>query len=376
MKRSLESTIISDPKNKITLISGPRQAGKTTMVQSLVHSLEYINFDQSSHRKILREQSWDRETQWVIFDELHKMHNWKSWLKGVYDTRETDQRIIVAGSARLDIHKKAGDSLAGRFFRYRLHPLDVQEAVWSDSTLSSSEALDRIMNFGGFPEPFLKASRRFYGKWQQSHLDIILRHDLVQIENIRDMVSVETLVQMMRERIGSPLSHRNIAEDLQKDDKTVKKWLQTLESLFVVFKIQPYHKNIARSQLKMPKYYFYDVGQVTEDNLGARFENLVACALLKRCHYYTDVEGESHEIFYLRNRQKDEIDFLITRKKKPFLMVEAKANEDSLSKSAHKFKNYFPTVPYIQLSLKKVREKSWAGGFELRNADHWLTTTF
>ncbi|MBW6486007.1 MAG: ATP-binding protein, partial [Syntrophobacterales bacterium] len=265
MKRYLEEYIQKDLKRKIVLLTGPRQAGKTTLAKMLSNNFDYLNYDYAEHRLSLMDKSWDRSRELVIFDELHKLKNWKSWLKGIYDAEKIPPSLVVTGSAKLDVFKKAGDSLAGRFFQFRLHPLDLKEIKNVSGTDGLDEKLDRLLKIGGFPEPFLEGDETYYNRWKRSHLDIILKQDLIDLENVQQITSIETLIQLLRKKVGSPISYSSLAEDLQCSDKTVKRWLDILETLYVVFKVPPFHRNIARSILKSPKYYFYDTGQVPDD---------------------------------------------------------------------------------------------------------------
>jgi hypothetical protein len=304
----------------------------------------------------------------VIFDELHKMKNWKSWLKGIYDTRGLTPPMLVTGSARLDTARKVGDSLAGRFFQFRLHPLDLKEVK---ADLAPQDAFDRLLKFGGFPEPFLKGEEIFYNRWKKSHLDIILRQDLLDLESVRSIADLETLIELLRRRVGSPVSCNSLAGDLQRDPKTIKRWLELLERMYVVFKVTPYHKNIARSLLKEPKYYFYDTGQVSGE-AGAKLENMVAGALLKELHFLEDTMGRSCMLHYLRDKEGREIDFLVMIDKRPVLMIEVKWSEDSLSRNFSVFSKYLPRTPGVQLVGKLDREKSYDSGTRILKAAPWL----
>ena len=249
MKRNLEKYIKEDLASKIVMLTGPRQTGKTTLSKMITPAYDYFNLDNPEHRLNLLERSWDRSKDLVIFDELHKMPRWKSWLKGVWDTEEKPPAILVTGSAKLDTYKKVGDSLAGRFFQYRLHPLDLKEIQEILQPENMQEALEQLLELGGFPEPFLKGSKTFYNKWKRSHLDIIIKQDLIDLENVREIGSVEILIQLLRKRVGSPLSYSSLARDLNCSDKTVKKWLTMLENMYVVFRVSPYHKNIDRKSV-------------------------------------------------------------------------------------------------------------------------------
>jgi uncharacterized protein len=368
MDRFLAPYLKKDLPTKIVLLSGPRQSGKTTLAKMLFPDVEYYNYDLAEDRVALMEKSWRRNCELVIFDELHKLKNWKSWLKGIYDTRGTTPPILVTGSARLDIARKMGDSLAGRFFQYRLHPVDSKEVL---ASMAPEEALDRLMRFGGFPEPFLKGEDVFYQRWRKSHLDIILRQDLLDLENIRNIASIETMIELMRRRIGSPVSYNSLAGDLQRDPKTVKRWLDLLENLYVLFKVSPYHRNIARSLLKEPKYYFYDSGQVTADD-GIKLENIVACALQKELHLLEDTLGRRTSLHYLRDKEGREIDFLVVIDDQPILMIEVKWADSTLNRHFAGFSKYLPGVPGIQVVGRLEREKSFESGFSIVSAAPWL----
>lgn len=372
MKRYLEKYIREDLKRKIVLLTGPRQTGKTTLSKMLKERFDYFNYDNAEDRLGLIEKSWDRSKELIIFDELHKLKNWKSWLKGIYDTEKIPPSIIVTGSAKLDTYKKVGDSLAGRFFQFRLHPLDLKEIQQTLHPENLENELNKLLNLGGFPEPFIEGKETYYNRWKKSHLDIILKQDLIDLENVQQIVSIETLIQLLKKRVGSPVSYRSLAEDLQCSDKTIKRWLSILETMYVVFKVTPFHKNISRAILKSPKYYFYDTGQVVGDR-GIKLENLVACALLKEIHFREDCLGEQWNLFYLRNKDGREIDFLVTRNEDPTLMIEVKWSDANLSSHFSFFDKYFSAVNKMQLVKELNREKTYPDGTQIRTAHKWLS---
>ncbi len=369
MERSLQPYIKDDLPQKIVLLTGPRQSGKTTLAQNLAKNFDYFNYDLAEHRVALLEKSWRRDCDLIILDELHKMKNWKSWVKGIYDTRGLRPPMLVTGSARLDTARRVGDSLAGRFFQYRLHPLDLKEVK---PALSPEEGFDRLMRFGGFPEPFLKGQEIFYNRWKKSHHDIILRQDLLDMESVRDIAAIETLIELMRHRVGSPVSYNSLARYLQRDPKTIRRWLELLENMYIVFKVVPFHRNIARSLLKEPKYYFYDTGQVY-GNEGNRLENIVAGAMLKELQFLEDTLGRTCALCYLRDKDGREIDFLVVIDSRPALMIEVKWAEDSLSRNFAVFSKNLHHTPSVQLVGKLDREKSFESGARILNAAHWLT---
>ena len=202
MKRYLTKYIQEDLAKKIVLLTGPRQTGKTTLSKMLKSDYDYFNFDNLEDRLSLQKKSWDRSKDLVIFDELHKLKNWKSWLKGVYDTEGIPPSLLVTGSAKLDTYKKVGDSLAGRFFQFRMHPLDLKEIKTFVNPENLETELEKLLEIGGFPEPFLNGTNRFYNRWKKSHLDIILKQDLIDLENVQQIIQIETLIQLLKNRVG------------------------------------------------------------------------------------------------------------------------------------------------------------------------------
>jgi len=338
----------------------------------LEKSFEYFNYDNPEHRLSLMEKSWDRAKPLVIFDELHKMKNWKSWLKGIYDTEVIPPSLIVTGSAKLDVYKRVGDSLAGRFFEFRLHPLDLKEIKRELGPDKLEEKLDRLLMLGGFPEPYLENDESYYNRWKRSHLDIILKQDLIDLENVQQIISIETLIQLLKKKVGSPISYSSLAEDLQCSDKTIKRWLTILERLYVIFKVPPFHRNISRSILKAPKYYFYDTGQVY-DEPGMRLENLVACALLKEMHFREDCLGEKWNLYFVKNKDGRKIDFLLTKNEKPALMLEVKWSDAERSSNFSFFEKYLAGTKKIQIVKELKREKTYPDALEIRTAHNWLS---
>ena len=370
MKRTYQRYINELDDRKITLISGPRQCGKTTLSMMLSENNEYISFDEEEGREITLEKSWDRKKNQIIFDELHKMKNWKVWLKGIYDTEGIPPKLCVTGSARLDTFRKVGDSMAGRYLSYRLHPFDIRELYQLDNKININTSLDRLMEVSGFPEPYLEGSKSFYNRWKRTHLDIILRQDLISTEDIKDLKSLELLIQLLTKRVGSPISYSSLSRDLQCSDKTIKRWLGILEDMFIVFKITPFHRNIARSNTKQPKYYFYDIARVKDE--GARLENLVACSLFKECQFRQDCLGEEFELFYLAKNGGMEIDFAIVENDEIKHAIEVKLSDDKLSKNFSKFQKDIPNASFIQLVKNLKREKTFPSGEEVRSVGQWL----
>jgi predicted AAA+ superfamily ATPase len=368
--RNISTQIKIDLQRKLILLTGPRQSGKTTLASSLSKSTEYLNFDIPEDRVAIIQKSWDRRKTVLVLDELHKLKNWKLFLKGVVDSQQHNQQTIVTGSARLDVARKVGDSLAGRYLLFHLHPIDVKEAV-NFFSMTPAEALRRIMLVSGFPEPFLQNDQGEYRRWRTTHSDIILRQDLIQLETVEQLTQIETLVQLMRDRVGSPLAYANLAEDLGCAPKTVKRWLEILENLYVVFRIRPYSRKVPRAIVKAPKFYFYDCAMVNDE--GARFENVVALSLKKEIDYRRDCFGDQLDLNFVRNRNGDEIDFLVSSENKPWLALEAKLSDDAPHRPFKVFHENLKFSGACQLVANLKRDKTFDTGLELRSAADWLS---
>ncbi len=369
MDRSLNPFIKKDSDKKIVLISGPRQSGKTTLTKQLFKTFDYLNFDASADRDAIIQKHWRRDVDCVLFDELHKMVEWKRWLKGIYDTEGVRPRLIVTGSANLETYRKVGDSLAGRYFQFRLHPLDIEEGVhyWQNNP---EEVFKRLMNFSGFPEPFLEGTLEFYKRWQKTHLDIILRQDFLDLYAIRSIKSIELLMELLKPRVSSTTGYATLANDLQADPKSIQNWLSMLENVYALFRITPFHKNIARSLIKEPKFYFYDIARVTDP--GARLENLVACALLKRIQFLEDAHGVKASLHYLRTKDGIEVDFLVLIDGHPALCIEVKTSNDTPSKNFTFFRKYIGNARCVQLVLNLNREYDTHDGLHIRKLVPYL----
>jgi predicted AAA+ superfamily ATPase len=340
IKRLIKNQLLKDLETKIVLLSGPRQSGKTTLSHDLFPSgrYQYLNFDTTEDRNIILKKAWDRSRDLVVFDELHKLPNWKSWIKGVYDKEGVRPRLLVTGSARLDLFKKAGDSLAGRHHFLRVGPFQYEEVA---DFSTSDDVFARFLNQGGFPEPFLMNDSIQVARWRKSHLDRILRDDLLSLQEVKNITQLEILVDLLADRVGSTLSYSSLAKVLEVAPKSVQRWVEVLEKFFIVFVVKPYSNKIDKSILKEPKIYFYDTGRVKNDE-SARFENSVALQMLLRLQFLEDTQGENNQLCYLKNKHQKEVDFLTVRNRKPEWMIETKVADQSLSSNLFLFKEQLP----------------------------------
>jgi predicted AAA+ superfamily ATPase len=309
---------------RMAFVGGPRQVGKTTFALQMLgrgaseKHPAYFNWDDPRAAARLRKVELAAGEPMLVLDEIHKYARWRNLVKGIYDTEKSERRILVTGSARLDFYRKGGDSLANRYRYFRLHPLSLRE-------LGTRADLDALLKFGGFPEPLLEQDEVEHGIWQRDRISRVVREDLRDLEYVREVSLVESLVDLLPSRVGSPLSVNNLAGDLEVDRKTVERWLQILENMYVCFRLSPYGAPKVRAVKKERKLYLWDWSAV--DDAGPRFENLVAAQLLKYCHWIEDTEGHSMELRYLRDTDRREVDFVVLRKRKPLFAVECKVSD-------------------------------------------------
>ncbi|MFZ2310042.1 MAG: ATP-binding protein, partial [Patescibacteria group bacterium] len=356
MNRQQTKQIIADLSKKIVFLVGPRQVGKTWLAKQIGKGYKktvYLNYDRLEDREVIKKEQWLEDTELLILDELHKMKGWKNYLKGVYDTKPESLKILVTGSARMETFRQTGDSLAGRFFVHHLLPLSLAELKKEKEELD----IDKLLKRGGFPEPFLAESDVESDRWRSQYVDSLVRTDILNFERINDFKAIQLVFELLRHKVGSSVSYASIAEDVGISQITVKKYINILESLYIVFKVTPYSKKIARSILKEPKIYFYDNGLVIGDD-GIKLENLVAVSLLKSVKGRNDYLGKSESLHYLRTKEKKEVDFaLVDSDNQISQILEVKLSDDNLSKNLKYFSESY-NLPAVQLVNNLKREKS------------------
>jgi predicted AAA+ superfamily ATPase len=297
------------------------------------------------------------------------MPNWKSWLKGVYDGKHPQQQVLVTGSARLDTFRQSGESLAGRFFGLRLHPISVRE--WCQQTGATPQvALTHLLERGGFPEPCLATEPGQAERWRRQYFDGLVRNDVLEFSRIQEITTLRLFAQLLRSRVGSPLSLASMARDLAVSPATLKKYLNILQALYIIFLVQPYHDNIARSLLQQPKVYFYDTGLV-EGDPGLRFENLVATALLKHVQWQQDTQGKEVDLHYIRTKDGAEVDFALSEKGQLTRLVECKWSDDKPHRALQRFAREQPQAQAVQV-VRHLAHHQVIGLIDMAKAEEFL----
>jgi predicted AAA+ superfamily ATPase len=392
-------------ESKMAFIAGPRQVGKTTLAKHLLAKAGaealYFNWDIESHRKLIiknPEDFWQRipspsaqQKTRISLDEIHKYPRWKRFLKGLYDSTGKAVEILVTGSGRLDVYQRGGDSLLGRYHLYHLHPYSLGEMLHGDrdtvlspevfwqslktreAPAGAVEALHDLETLTGFPEPLFSGSESRLRRWRRSHQTLVVREDLRDLTRIREIGLIETLVMLLPERVGSPLSINAIREDLGVNFMTVQGWLEALSRLYFIFKIRPYAGQLARTLRREEKIYLFDFSPI--ENQGARFENLLALHLYKLCDAWTDWGFGDFALHYVRDRDKREVDFLITERNRPYALVETKLTARDIDPNLRYFAQRLKPSYTIQIvrepqGFKGVLESA---GVILAPAVHFLS---
>lgn len=372
MYRKQIKPIIKDLHKKIVFIVGPRQVGKTWLALEIGKRFDntaYLNYDSFEDRQIIKDETWLQSTELLILDELHKMPGWKNYLKGVFDTKPQNLKILVTGSARLDMFRQSGDSLAGRFFAHRLLPFSISEL----QTDPISNDMERFIQRGGFPEPFLSEDEIEAKRWRNQYIDGLIRTDILDFERIHDLRKMQMAFELLRRRVGSPISYTSIAGDVNASPTTIIKYVQILEALYIIFRVAPFSRNIARSILKEPRIYFFDNGLIIGDD-GAKFENFVALSLLKHVFGKIDYEGESFELKYLRTKDGKEVDFCLIDDDQIVEVIEAKTRDSNISSNLNYFCGKYD-LKGVQV-VKELKRERTLGEIDIVKASSYLRELF
>jgi uncharacterized protein len=340
--RYLSEIIETDLKRKMVFLGGPRQVGKTSLGKQIIADPKaYLNWDIPAHREQILLRRLPATQAW-FFDEVHKYKLWRNYLKGLFDEFGNTKPILVTGSARLDFYRYSGDSLQGRYHYLRLHPLSVAEL-----RIDTASDFLQLLTLGGFPEPFFAGEARFARRWSRDYRERLVREEVPSLERIDDIGKLELLCLRLPDLVGSPLSINNLREDLQVAHKTAARWFDVLERIYALFRISPFGAPKIRAVKKEQKHYHFDWSIVP--NEGARFENFVACHLLKWVQFQQDTEGLDFELRYFRDIDGREVDFVVMQDKKPVSFIECKLTPGPIGAGLRYLKTRFTGVDSWQV---------------------------
>jgi len=354
------------------LLSGARQVGKTTLARQLMEACpqaQYLNWEVPADRAMLNRQSWNPRAGLLVFDEIHKKPQWKSWLKGVIDAKPLEQALLVIGSARMDTFRQSGESLAGRYLHLPLDPISVKE--WcSHAGGTADAALARLIERGGFPEPCLVDRAEDARRWRQQYSTDLIREDVLEFARLQGINTMRVFVELLRERVGSPLSFASMARDLAVSPTTLRRYLEILQALVVVIVVPPRHRNIARAILQAPKVYFTDTALVKGDP-GLRLENAVAVMLSKHAHFLSDTTGQTMQLHIIRTKDGADVDFCLSLEGDLTTLVECKLSDTKPHRALKRFTAQFVDAEAVQL-VRDARQLEVREGLTIAPAAAWL----
>lgn len=395
--------------NKMIFLTGPRQVGKTTFARMWLESTGfedvYFNWDDLSvmieykknplyFRNIIDEKIKNKPVP-LVFDEIHKHTAWRDILKGLYDTNRERMRLLVTGSARLGFVRKSGDSLVGRYFSYQMFPLGLPEVVGDFSYIlqdgrpladgeylaqlareadikAAIEGLEQLLRFGGFPEPFLKCSDRFHRRWQNDYKALLTKEEVRDFSRVQDIRGLETMMEILPTKVGSNLSIPSLVDVLNVSHKTITNWIEVLNGVYLVFTIAPWHRDIKRSIIKEKKLYFFEWSLLSDT--GSRFENFLAVNLLRMAVRFTEVGLGNFEVYYIRDKEKREVDFVLVKDNEPVALFEAKESDAIISKSGRFFSKKL-NIPLFQIANKAKKVEAFPGNCFVIPASNFLMLT-
>lgn len=360
-------------EGRMIFVAGPRRSGKTTLGELVGRGYAnrlVLNGEIPEHRaRLIRNPAFFEEVErrdesrpLVMLDEINRHRGWRKYLKAAYDRAQSGCQFLVTGSSRLDHPQRRGDSLAGRYYLIDFWPFTqaelgganrAPEAFFGDPLQVSMERAGELADswgalfeLGGFPEPFLAGRKTVYRRWSNAYIGQLVREEIRDMTGIKALAELETLLHLLPAQVGGLLSVPALAQALQVAYNTVRSWLATLQRFFAVFVLSPWTTGIPRAIREGQKLYLYDYPRV-EDG-AARFENMVAVELGRAVACWNAMGLGSFALHFIRTKDQQEVDFLITDGGRPRLLLDAGGEEAQPSAALLKFQGALG-VPAVHL---------------------------
>ena len=385
LKVSLEIAMHDTP---VVLINGPRQSGKTTLVKDYSPTLPYYTLDDDNVLNSVRQDpiGFVKRIDVAIIDEIQRAPELLRAIKLSVDQNRQPGRFLLTGSANLLALPQIGDSLAGRMEILTLLPLSLAEIQYRENCfiqyaknqswpttakqLEQSEIILQAIT-GGYPEMLRRNTTQRRNAWAKSYLQAIVERDVKDISSIEKLLEMPRLLEVLAQYSGKLINFTQIGGQLNLDTKTTQKYVSLLETLFLVNRLRPWYNNTLNRIIKTPKIYFLDSGllaslnrltmhsiEVDPSSLGALLETWVYSELLKMI----TLNDESWSIYYYRDKDQVEVDFILENHAHQVIGIEVKASHTVTNQDFY--------------GLRKVAAlsgKNWLSGVVLYSGDRCLS---
>ncbi|MBK7636835.1 MAG: ATP-binding protein [Saprospiraceae bacterium] len=318
----------------IISVAGPRQAGKSTMLQQVFSDYEYISLEDPDMYALASTDArgfFDRYKEGVIIDEAQKVPELFSFMQGIVDKKRTPGRFVLSGSQNYLMHRNITQSLAGRIDLSTLYPFDFEEMA---TITNWDEDIETAMLNGFYPGKLTGhiPAKMFYNNYIKTYLE----RDVSDLVNVGNMTTFRTFLKLVAYKCGSQLNLSDLSNDLNVSVNTIKTWITILESSYIIFMLPAYHKNLGKRLLKTPKLYFFDTGLLchllglqhedklrASDKYGNIFENFIIAEKVKyKAHRQMDPN-----MFFFRDSNGLEVDLLEIKENDEVEMSEIKSGK-------------------------------------------------
>lgn len=371
----------------VVLINGPRQSGKTTLVKQYAPDYSYYTLDDESILSAVKEDpiGFVGRIDKGVIDEVQRAPELLRAIKLSIDQNRQPGRFLLTGSANLLALPQIGDSLAGRMEILTLYPLSFAEITKRESQfLSFATAQNWALNIsdnkfslvsqvltGGYPEMLARNDATRRNAWAKSYLKAIIERDIKDISSIEKILEMPQLLEILAKQSGQLTNYSKIAGQIHLDSKTAQTYISLLETLFLVNKLRPWHKNTINRIVKSPKTHFIDSGllaaisklsqkKIEADNnyIGPLLETWVYGELLKMIN----LSQGDWDIFHYRDKDKVEVDFVLENSENQVIGIEVKASRTVTKKDFGGLKK-----------LASIAKNDWLSGIVLYSGDKCLS---